>query len=172
MVELSEVEKLIVKQAFLNAVADDVATRNPDNLRGRVDEMMKEAYYDSPMAAKSFDLKLLGEKVGTYSLTVSKGKPQQIIEDLNVDDYGRLMAWAAENGFIEVDMDAVRSHFKACGEVPDGCSVNQSVIPEVVGGVVTRTTVKVDERTVARVLGPQLEPIAYALIEGENDGQL
>jgi len=169
MVELSDVEKLIVKQAFLNAVADDVSTKDDGNLRGRVDALMKEAYYESPMAPKSFDLKLLGQKVGTYSLTVSKGKPQKVTDTLEITDKEALRVWAIMNGCVSVDMGAVVRHWEETGEVPDGCEPAQVIEPEVLGGNVTRTTVRVDEQEVARVLGPQLEPIVYALLEGGSN---
>lgn len=170
MVELSEVEELIVKQAFLNAVASDTKTKTPDNLRGRVDEMMKESYYGNPMAGKSYDLKLMGRKVGTYSLTVSKPKPQEVETSLEVDDRNALYNWAVGEGFVQVDMDAILDHFKRSGEVPEGCRPIEVVKPEVVGGEITKTTVSVDQAEVMRVLGPQLETVTYMLLEGEHDG--
>lgn len=164
--ELSDIERFIVKQAVLNAVADDVKTNVPDNLRGRLDSAMKASYYENPMAGKSYDLKLMGQKVGTYSLTVSKGKPSKVEQSFEVDDHMAFAEWAENMGFVTVDMDAVMAHFKDTGEVPEGCSPVEVVTPEVVGGVVTRTTVRVDSAEVARVLGPMLEPVAYALLEG------
>lgn len=169
MVELTDVEKLIVKQAIFNAVADDVKTKEPSNLRGQLDEIMKESYYGNPMAGKSYDLRLMGQKVGTYSLTVSKGKPQEVRRSFEVEDKDRFTAWAEENGFVKIDMEAVQAHFAATGEIPEGCSGIEVIVPEVVGGVVTRTTVKVDQAEVGRVLGPQLESIAYALLEGGEE---
>lgn len=168
MVELSNIEKLIVKQAFVSAVADDIKTKNPDNLRGQVDEMMKEAYYGSPMAGRSFDLRLMGEKVGTYSLTVSKGAPEKVERTFEVQDKQAFMEWAEENGYVEkvADMEAILADFRENGVVPEGCNPVEVIIPEVLGGAVTRTTVKVDSEKVARVLGPQLEAVAYALLEG------
>lgn len=173
MVELNDVEKLIVEQAFLNAVAKDTRTKTPDNLRGRVDAMMEDAYYNNPMAGRSFDLKLFGEKVGTYSMTVSKGKPQQTDMTLEISDRDGFMAWAEENGYIErvADMEAILADFKEHGVIPEGCTPVEVITPEVVGGVVTRTTVKVDQERVARVLGPQLEPVVYALLGGGEDEQ-
>lgn len=171
MVELSEVEKLIVKQAFVNAVGDDVSTKKPGNLRDRVDEQMKNAYLTSPIAGKSFDLKLMGQKVGTYSLTLSKGKPSRTEVSFEINDRDEFMAWAEENGYVEkvADMDAILADFEQDGIVPNGCTPIEIVTPAVVGGEITRTTVKVDAGEVARVLGPQLEPMAYALLEGVGD---
>lgn len=172
MVEMTKVEELIVKQAFLNAVGEDLKTKDPDNLRGQVDQMMREAYEQNPMAGKSYDLKLLGQKVGTYSLTVSKDKPSREELTLEINDRAEFMAWAEENGYVEkvADMDAVLEDMRKGGVVPDGCTPAKVVIPGTVGGIVTRTTVKVDEGEVMRVLGHQLEPIAYALLGGVEDG--
>lgn len=171
MLEFNDIEKLIIEQAFFNAVAEDTKTKNPDNLRGRVDAMMERDYYENPMAGKSFDLKLLGQKVGTYSLTVSKGKPSKTETSLEIADRDEFMAWAEANGYVEkvADMDAIMEDFKADGVLPDGCKPVEITTPEVVGGIVTRSTVRVDQERVARALGPQLEPIVYALLEGGED---
>lgn len=172
MQEFTEIEELIVKQAILNAVASDTKTKNPDNLRGRVDAMMEENYYINPMAGRSFDLRLKGQKVGTYSLTVSKSEPQKVETSLEINDRQAFMQWAEENGFIDKtpNMDAIMKHFEMCGEVPEGCRPVEVVTPEVIGGVVTRTTVKVDSKEVARVMGHQLEPMVYAILESGQDG--
>lgn len=172
MVGLTKVEELIVKQAFLNAVGEDLKTKNPDNLRGQVDQMMRDAYESNPMAGRSYDLRLLGQKVGTYSLTVSKDEPSREEMTLEINDRAEFMEWAEENGYVEkvVDMDAVISDMRNNGVVPDGCTPAKVIVPGTVGGMVTRTTVKVDEEHVMRVLGPQLETVAYALLGGGDDG--
>lgn len=171
MVKLSNVEKLIIKQAFVNAVSNDVSTKNPDNLRGQLDATMKQAYYDNPLGGRSFDLRLMGRKVGTYSVTVSEGKPQEVSKSLEVKDRAQFMEWAEANGYVEkvADMDAILSDFRENGEIPDGCEPIEVVTPEVVGGVVTRSTMRVYPKKVAEALGPQLEAAAYALLEGVGD---
>lgn len=172
MLELTNTEKLAIAQAFQKAVGGMTKTGDPSNLRGEVDAEMRERYMSDPMAGKSYDLKLLGQKVGTYYLTVSKGRPESRETTLEIKDRGEFMAWAEENGYVEMvaDMEAIMSDFSTSGEIPAGCDVVEVVKPEVLGGEVTRTTLKVDEAEVARVLGPQLEPIAYALLEGGIDG--
>lgn len=173
MIELSEVEKLIIKQAFVSAVGADVKTKDPNNLRGWLDATMEEQYYSNPLAGTSYDLKLLGQKVGTYTLTVSKGKPSKVETGIDVVDESEFVAWAEKRGYTKtvVDMDAIENAFRATGEVPDGCLPTQTVTPEVLGGKVTRSTIRVDSAEVARVLGPQLEPVVYALLEGGEIGE-
>lgn len=170
MLELTNTEKLAVAQAFQKAVGDITKTGDPDNLRGEVDAEMKERYMSDPMAGKSYDVKLLGRKVGTYSITVSKGKPQKVTKTLDILDMQEFMEWAEREGFMAVDMEAVMKHYRLSGEVPDGCEPVEEIEPEVLGGEITRTTLKIEPNEVARALGPQLEPIAYALLEGRNYG--
>lgn len=168
--ELSNVEKLAVCQAFQKAVGEHTKTGRSDNLRGMVDAEMRERYEADPMAGKSYDVKVLGRKVGTYSLTVSKPKPSKVETGLQVDDEEELFGWAWNEGFMTVDMDAVLCHFKGCGEVPAGCSVTETVIPGEVGGEVTRTTLKVEPFAVESALGGMLGDAARDLLEGGYDG--
>lgn len=167
--ELNDVEKLAVAQAFVNTVGDMTKTKSQGNLRGRVDDMMKERYYDDPLGGKSFDVRVQGVKVGTYSLTVSKPTESQTKLELMVEDKDALAKWAEENGFMMVDFAAVEGHFADTGCVPDGCKPIELVVPGDSGGIVTRTTLKVDAGSVAEALGPMLEPATRALLEGGFD---
>jgi hypothetical protein len=169
MLELTDSEKLAIAQAFMNSIGKLVETKNPCNLRGRVDEQMKEMYRENPIAGRSYDVKVLGRKVGTYSLTVSKPKPKKVEKTLEVTDKNALFEWAVAEGFVDIDMAAVTEHFKKCGEIPDGCEPLEVVTPEIVGGEITKTTLKIDPEEVARALGTQLEPMAYLLLEGGFD---
>lgn len=172
MVELSNVEKLAIAQAFQKAVGDMTKTGDPTNLRGVVDAEMKERYATDPMAGLRYDVKLMGEKVGTYTMTVAKGKPRQSRIDFEVEDMSALLEWAERNGYVTVDIDwdGIRSGFERDGEVPEGCRLVEIITPEVVGGEISRTTLKIKPELVARVLGPSLEPIACKLLEGRDDG--
>ena len=144
-------------------------TKDPDNLRGRVDELMKEWYYSNPMAGKSFDVKLLGKKVGTYSLTVSKPTEQRTRLELNIDDKVVFRKWCEDNGFMCIDMKAVEEHFEDSGEVPNGCKPVEVVIPADEGGIIERTALKVEPKLVADILGNNLAEATVALLEGGFD---
>lgn len=169
--ELTPIERLAIAQAIQKSVGRYVETGNPDNLRGRVDAEMKKRYESDPMAGKSYDVKLFGEKVGTYSLTVSKPKQQETVADIQIDDYDRFMKWCIREGFIEVNMESVLLHFRKCGELPDGCTPIELVKLEDPGGQVTRTTLKVEPAKVAEVLGERAALPLTKLLEGtfEND---
>lgn len=164
--ELSNVEKLAVAQAFLKSVGEMVETGNPDNLRGKVDAEMKRLYETSTLAGSSFDVKLLGKKVGTYSLTISKPKESKERKELAVDDETCFTDWALEHGFFTIDMRACEAYMRETGEVPDGCKVETVYEAGEVGGEVKRTTLRIDTEKVARALGPQLEPVAQLLLDG------
>ena len=167
--ELNDVERLAVAQAFQKAVGELTETKREDNLRGRVDAEMKEAFYSNPMAGRSFDVKLLGEKVGTYSLTVSKPAEQRAETELEVEDAAAFRKWAEDAGFVMVDERAVFEHFADSGEVPGGCRAIEVVTPADPGGEVASTTLKVEPERVARVLGAQLPEATMALLEGGFD---
>ena len=162
--EMTDTERLAIAQAFYSAVGEMVSTKNPGNLRDRVNDEYKRLY--ELTGAKSFDVKLQGEKVGTFSLTVSKPTESVASTALEVVDKAALAEWAAVNGYTLVDMEAVERHFAESGEVPDGCAADEVVHPGDPGGRVTRTTMKVDAKAVMSALGPQLETVSYALLEG------
>lgn len=165
--KLSKTEKLAVCQAFYNKVGEMVQTKNPDNLRGEVDRDMIAAYDE--LGCKSFDVKLLGQKVGTYSLTISKPKPSKVRLELETINKEELFTWAWQRGFLKVDEKEVLDYISKTGEMPDGANVIQVVEPGDVGGEVTRTTLKVEPQEVARILGTQLEPVAQLLLDGGFD---
>ena len=164
---LNDAERLFVAQAFYNSIGDMVSTKKAGNLRDEVNEQYKRLY--EMTGAKSFDAKLLGQKVGTFSLTVSKPTESSTITTLEVADKQALYDWAAVNGYLVVDMDAVTRHFEESGEVPDGCAAVEIERPGDPGGRVTRTTLKVDAESVVKALGPQLETVSYALLEGGQE---
>lgn len=163
---LSTVEKLAVAQAFYNAVGKMVNTKDPSNLRGEANAFYEGEY--GRTGAKSFDVKLLGSKVGTYSITVSKPKKSEKRVELEVVDEDELFNWADENGFVSwtVDIDAVNENFRDYGEVPPGCKAVEVVTPAEDGGRITRTTLKVDAESVIDALGPRLEGVSTMLLEG------
>lgn len=167
--ELNNQEQLAIAQAMYKHFAALVSTKDPDSLRAAVDDEMRQLYEQT--GAKSFDVKLCGEKVGTYSLTIAKDKPESTETRLQVNDGNALMQWCISEGFAAPDMDAILQHFDKCGEVPDGCEAVTVTIPADPGGHVARTTLKVDEVKVAEVamennLTAFVDPIAGRLTDG------
>lgn len=163
--ELSDVEKLAIAQAFYKAVGKMVDTKSGSNLRAAVDEYFKGVFDNT--GAKSFDVHLLGNKVGTYSLTISKPTQQKTSHEFEVHNTKEFLDWARENDCMVIDWETVRQRFAETGEVPDGCTVVDVVTPADAGGKVTRSTLKVDVDRVVEALGGYLPEVSRLLLEGE-----
>lgn len=165
--ELTNIQKLAIAQAFYKSVAELVKTGDPYNLRGAVDGEYRKLYEST--GAKSFDMKLGGKKVGTFSVVTTKGTRSVEHVELEVDDEDAFMAWALTNGYFKVDFDAADAHFRQTGEVPPGCHARKVHVPGTPGGAVRSTTLKVDRRAVLDAIGPRLEGVSHALLEGGEE---
>lgn len=164
---LTDEGKLLVMQAFYSSVGEEVKTKNPNNLRGRVDAKFRKLYEET--GAKSFAMRLFGNDVGTFSIVTTK--PTESVErvELAVDDEDAFMAWALTNGYFKVDFDAADAHFRQTGEVPPGCHARKVHVPGTPGGAVRSTALKVDRRAVLDAIGPRLEGVSHALLEGGEE---
>lgn len=161
--ELSPVEKLAVAQAFMNVFGDMTSTKKAGNLRAEVDGYFTDLYERT--GAKSFDVKLLGGKVGTFSVVTSKPTDSREEFEFEVEDESALFAWAFSNGCVEVDWKAVRALFDATGEVPDGCVLKVVHVLGDVGGAVKSTRLKVDSETVFDAIVPVFDEVQELLLE-------
>lgn len=137
---MTDIEKLAIAQWAYKKFAGLVSTKDADSLRGQADEAYKELYEQT--GAKSYDIKVAGDKVGTYSLKVAKAKdePRVIVED----EY-MFARWVYENHLghlLKVDQKALDKLFYDSGELPDGCTVVNVHTPEHVSG----GTLRIDER--------------------------
>lgn len=159
---LNEIEWLAVKQAFLQMVGEDVKTRSATNLRGRVDARFKELYEQT--GAKSFDVRLLGGKVGTFSVVTSKPTESTSRLEVNVLDDESFQKWAIARGLFRIDENLVREYVNETGEKPDGCEVHEVVVPGDAGGTVKSTRLKVDTAAVMDAIWPELEGVTYRLL--------
>lgn len=163
------IKRLAVAQALYKQIASEVKTGNEFNLRGQVDQIMRERFDQARkmgMAPKSFDIQIDGEAVGTYSITTSKPEPATERVELRVADEEALLRWAVENGCWKVDMEAVNAMFETSGEIPPGCEPERIVTPASTGGKITRTTLRIDPEKVVYSLGAQLGDVAKYLLEG------
>lgn len=170
---MTDLERLAVAQAVYKAVAGQVSANDPCSLRSRADaELM--AMYDS-IGVRSVDVKIGGQKVGTYSVQMGKATKEARSRRLRVDDPGRVSAWADEN---EAELSEWLSCawelfanwvFESYGEVPDGAEVVETVfpaLPERPRGTVLR----VDPGKVARALRGELPSYVAGLLGGEGGG--
>lgn len=94
---MRDLDRLAVAQAVYKAVAAQVKTGSPDNLRGRA-----EAEFRELMEAEGVDrarLRVNGEDVGTMSVTYSKAT-----EGPEVTDEADYEAWLGEHGEEAYDL--------------------------------------------------------------------
>lgn len=80
-------ERLALFQALYNKIGKEVSTKG-NSLRARADEYFYDMYQQT--GAKSYDVKVLGETVGTYSLRFKKLTQTEIVKELQVTDYTEL----------------------------------------------------------------------------------
>ena len=97
-IALTEMESLIIAQALFKALSAAVSTKDPDNLRGRIDARAIESYLAT--GAKSFDLKLNGTKVGSFTVRLSKPVHRN---GILVQDQEAYLAWCVENGHAQAE---------------------------------------------------------------------
>ena len=169
--DAEKIKKLAVAQALFKSVKEMVKTGDEFNLRGEVDCIMAERFAQARkigLAPKSFDIEIDGEKVGTYSITTTKPKPEETHMELRIDSRPELVEWALSLGYFDIDMNAVQGHFERTGEVPAGCELVPVTTPAVEGGKISRTTLRIDTEAVSYSLGDDIGAVTRALL-GEGD---
>lgn len=171
--ELNDMERLFVGQALFKRLGEQMSTKDPDSLRGREDQLLAARYAAS--GAKSYDAVLLGRKVGTYSVKVSKQTPKATETVFSVQSTPAATEWARQNPGEVADYvqdhleDFLRYCWERYGEIPDGCTVTEVDVPARPGRV-TGTTLKVDPHEVSIALRdglPGSGPIVGLLEAGE-----
>lgn len=145
--EQVDIERFALEQALYKYLAERVSTKDPDSDRAMVDEHFLKLYEQT--GAKSFEIRIDGQKVGTYSVRVKKGARELKVAPIDERLYRE---WAIDHGYVTVDEKAMIAHFEATGEEPDGAEIVTIATPEHVAG----GTVKVDEEAVAQAFGEKL----------------
>jgi hypothetical protein len=159
-------EQLAIEQAIYKTIAADVATKG-DSLRNAIDGAIIEQYERS--GAKTYDVKVNGEKVGSYSVRVSKDKTEKVPR---IEDADAFQRWLTDDENMPQIVSYIRDDdyrfldwlIKSWGVIPDGVEV-MDVTHE--GGDVIGTTFKVDEHKVADALGHALPTAIAGLLAGE-----
>ena len=159
--ELGGIEQLAVAQALYKAMGEVVSTKDPDSLRSRADEEYLRLYAET--GAKSFDVRIGGEKVGTMSVREPKRSAESV--KLVVDDReaAKMALGDFVSAYIDANLqDAVQWVFDSTGEVLDGCTALR------VGGTVGEptTALRVDPQKVSDALRGELPAAVQMLLEG------
>ena len=164
--EPDRLAQLAIFQALYKVVASAVSTKDPDNLRGQVDDDLMDMY--AKTGAKSFDIRVNGEKVGTASVKTTKGKTET---KLFIDDFDAYMDWLDTDGseyrdiivqqFSERILDLILSD----GVIPNGCSVHEVKTAERAVG----TSIRVDPMKVYEAAGPMLGSVVRGALTGGTE---
>lgn len=167
---MTDIEKLAIAQAVFKVVADQVSTKNPSSIRSQADNDLMDMY--EKMGVKSIDLKVNGEKVGTYSVTMAKATPEKHKKSIRITDITKLDSWAESNPdeyneWLPTAWEDFANYcFEQYGEVPDGCEVVDEVTPATKERP-KGTTLRVEPQKVATALKGELPEVVAGLLEGE-----
>jgi hypothetical protein len=171
--ELSPIQQLTVAQYLYKRVAGIVSTKDPESLRTMCDHAAIDRY--EAEGAKSFDLKLDGQKVGTYSVKVSKPKRATERTVLVVDDWDAYLneccdeLWSyVKDVLIDASADVLDAYFTETGDVPTWAHTEirrtAQEPPRATG-----TTLRIDMEAMHDVMRPMLGDGVTAFLEGEQD---
>lgn len=170
-------ERLAVFQALYNKIGKEVSTKG-DSLRARADEYFYDMYEQT--GAKSYDVKILGETVGTYSLRFKKPTQTEIVKELQVTDFVELAQHFDKmddtyeldmlKKYVGYDLEAyAKWYFEQTGECLPGtdyvCRIVDGQPKQYDGGVL-----KVDAEKVAEACERgQLQGISQLLLGGGDE---
>lgn len=161
--DFSPMEQLAIAQGLYKQIAGAVSTKDPDSLRASIDRQVIRDYLDSGI--KSRDLRVNGEKVGTYSVRIAKPKTERVMSET---DHEAFVKWAGENPelctLFALNQAAKLAQFalETAGELPDGYEFQEVVTPEHAAG----TTLKVDVEKVAKAMSGELPSAVAGLLGG------
>jgi hypothetical protein len=168
---MTDIERLAIEQAIYNAIGADLKTGVPDNLRGKVNAGYRELY--ELTGATGFEVRLNGQKVGTYGFSKVKGTPERTVTELRVVDIDALRvdesdefndwltAWLGDH----LSELAIR-YCEETGELLDGMEYVTETVPAVPDAIRPNGTLRVRPEKVAAALGPALPSTIAGLLGG------
>lgn len=170
---MNEIEQLAIMQALYNVIGGEVKTGDPDNLRGRVNDIYRGYYEQSH--GKSYDVQLDGQSVGTYTFPKTKAEPAKTVTTIEVVDYNMLRAYEDDNWLdwigrwtVEHIGELAREYVEQTGEVLPGVDVRVEEIPAKPAGIRPNGTLRVYPDKVAQAMGPRLGEAVRGLLESSN----
>ena len=168
---MNSIERLAIEQAVYNAIGADLKTGVPDNLRGEVNGFYLDMYERT--GATGFEVRVNGQKVGTYGFAKVKGKPERTVTELRVTDEDALRADKSDE-FNDWLSDYINYHLvdfaiqyaQETGELLDGMELVEATTPAVPDGIRPNGTLRVKPEKVAAALGNALPATIAGLLEG------
>lgn len=168
---MNDIERLAVEQAVYNVIGQDLKTGVADNLRGQVNGFYLDLYQQT--GATGFEVRLNGQKVGTYGFNRVKGTPERTVTELRVTDMDALRAYD-DADFDEFCARWVLDHIgeiavqyaAKTGELPDGVEYVTETVPATPDTVRPNGTMRIRPEKVAAALGNALPATIAGLLGG------
>ena len=173
---LDKIERLAIEQAVYKAIGADVATNDPDNLRGAVNQHYLDLYEQT--GATGFEVRVNGEKVGTYGFSKVKGQKAHAERIVTVTDVDALMADSSDE-FAAWLADYMREHLPELaiqyatetGELLDGMAVVEREHPATPDTIRPNGTLRVRPEKVAAALATPCPPRLRGCWKGDGSEQ-
>lgn len=166
-----QIERLAIEQAVYKAIGADVATNDPDNLRGEVNAFYLDMYERT--GATGFEVRVNGQKIGTYGFPKVKGQPGRTVTELRVTDMDALRGWESDEfddfvaRWVGDNLAELAVQYAAkTGELPDGVEYVTESIPATPDTIRPNGTLRVRPEKVAAALGNALPATIAGLLEG------
>lgn len=169
--DLNPIERLAVEQAVYNAIGADLKTGVADNLRGEVNGFYLDMYERT--GATGFEVRLNGQKVGTYGFSKVKGTPERTVTEVRVTDLHALvcdqddewMEWCSQWVTDHIEELAL-DYCAQTGVLLDGMEWVTETIPAVPDGIRPNGTLRIRTEKVAAALGNALPATIAGLLGG------
>lgn len=168
---MTPIERLAIEQAIYNAIGEDLKTGRTGNLRGEVNEVYLDLYQRT--GATGFEVRVNGQKVGTYGFTKVRGQKERTVSELVVTDPDAL-ATAYTDEYAEWLAEWIRAHTeelaiqycRETGELLAGMELVERTVPATPAGIRPNGTLRVDARKVAAAMGHELPAYVAGLLGG------
>jgi len=166
-----KIERLAIEQAVYKAIGADVATNDPDNLRGEVNRHYYDLYEQT--GATGFEVRVNGQKIGTYGFSKVRGQKAYTERIVTVTDVDALLAdesdefndWLSAYVTGHIDELAVQ-YATETGELLDGMAVVEREHPATPDTIRPSGTLRVKPERVAAALGNALPVTIAGLLGG------
>ncbi len=166
-----QIERLAIEQAVYKAIGADVATNDPDNLRAAVNQYYYDLYEQT--GATGFEVRLRGQKVGTYGFDKVKGQKARTERIVTVTDHAALLADESDDfndwlsAYVTEHMDELAVRYATeTGELLDGMAVVEREHPATPDTIRPSGKLRVHPEKVAAALGNALPATIAGLLEG------
>lgn len=143
-------------QAEYQRLADVVSTKDPNSLRSALDDIAKMRYERDGI--KSYDVKVGGSKVGTYTVRATKEEPERKVTELTVEDPEEALRWLMEDRtdayykrLCDAAVGIAIERMRETGELLDSACVSSKHIPAI-PSMFKNMVLKVDAEKVSKAL--------------------